>query len=82
MPYKNPLSLDFPGLTFGGRLNEVILLAEGVFILDEKTQEKRLIEEIKAGTTVKVLLVSEPVTTRSLPPQIPGNSIAQILMSE
>lgn len=62
--------------------DEVILLTKGVSILDEKTQEKRLIEEIKAGTTVKVFLVSEPVTTRSLPPQIPGNSIIKILVSE
>ncbi|MEG0496718.1 MAG: hypothetical protein RR439_00900 [Carnobacterium sp.] len=62
--------------------DEVVLLAEGVPILDEKTSEKRLVEDIKAGTTITVFLVPEPITTMSIPPQIPGNSIVEILISE
>lgn len=62
--------------------DEVILLTEGVSILDKKTQEERSIENIKAGSTITVFLVPEPITTRSLPPQIPGNSIVNILINE
>lgn len=62
--------------------DEVILLTEGVSILDKKTQEERSIEDIKAGSTITVFLVPEPITTRSLPPQIPGNSIVNILINE
>lgn len=62
--------------------DEVVLLAEGVPILDEKTSEKRLVEDIKVGTTITVFLVPEPITTMSIPPQIPGNSIVEILISE
>lgn len=62
--------------------DEVILSAEGVPILDEETQEEILIEDIKAGSTITVFLVPEPITTMSIPPQIPGNSIVKILISE
>lgn len=62
--------------------NEVILLTGGVPILDEKTQEKRLVEDIKAGTTITVFLEPNAITTMSLPPQIPGNSIVKILITE
>lgn len=62
--------------------DEVILLTEGVSILDKKTPEERSIEDIKAGSTITVFLVPEPITTRSLPPQIPGNSIVNILINE
>lgn len=62
--------------------DEVILLTEGVPILNAETHEKATIEDIKAGTSVTVLLVPEPITTRSLPPQIPGNSILKILVSK
>ncbi len=62
--------------------DEVILSAEGVPILDEKTQEEILIEDITAGSTITVFLVPEPITTMSIPPQIPGNSIVKILITE
>lgn len=62
--------------------DEVILLVEGVPILDEKTSKKRLVEDIKAGTTITVFLVPEPIMTMSIPPQIPGNSIVEILINE
>ncbi|WP_414839629.1 hypothetical protein [Carnobacterium sp. TMP28] len=62
--------------------DEVILSAEGVPILDEKTQKEILIEDITAGSTITVFLVPEPITTMSIPPQIPGNSIVKILVSE
>ncbi len=62
--------------------DEVILLVEGVPILDEKTSKKRLVEDIKAGTTITVFLVPEPIMTLSIPPQIPGNSIVEILINE
>ena len=35
-------------------------------------------EDYPKGTKLKVTLVPMPVTTRSLPPQIPGNSIVSI----
>lgn len=60
--------------------DEVVLLTKDVPILTAKTREKLNVDEIKAGTTVTVMLVTEPITTRSLPPQIPGNSIIQILV--
>ncbi|WP_313467157.1 hypothetical protein [Carnobacterium sp.] len=60
--------------------DEVVLLTEGVPILTAETHEKLSVDEIKAGTIVTVMLVTEPITTRSLPPQIPGNSILQILV--
>lgn len=60
--------------------DEVVLLTEGVPILTAETHEKLSVDEIKVGTTVTVMLVTEPITTRSLPPQIPGNSIIQILV--
>ena len=62
--------------------DEVILLVEGVPILDEKTSKKLLVEDIKAGTTITVFLVPEPIMTMSIPPQIPGNSIVEILINE
>lgn len=62
--------------------DEVILLVGGVPILDEKTQEMRLVEEIKAGTTITVFLEPNPIATMSIPPQIPGNSISKILITE
>lgn len=62
--------------------DEVILLVGGVPILDEKTQETRLVEEIKAGTTITVFLEPNPIATMSIPPQIPGNSISKILIIE
>lgn len=62
--------------------DEVILLVGGVPILDEKTQETRLVEEIKAGTTITVFLEPNPIATMSIPSQIPGNSIVKILITE
>lgn len=62
--------------------DEVILLVGGVPILDEKTQETLLVEEIESGTTITVFLEPHPIATMSIPPQIPGNSIVKILITE
>ncbi|ALV22694.1 hypothetical protein [Carnobacterium antarcticum] len=62
--------------------DEVILLTKEVPLLNAETHEKVNVEDIKAGTSVTVFLIPEPITTRSLPPQIPGNSILKILVSK
>ena len=59
---------------------EVILLTEGADIKSEETNKSVKVEDVKAGSKIKVTLTDKAVTTSSIPPQIPGESIMEILV--
>ena len=59
---------------------EVVLLTDGSNVFDGKTNEKISLDEIKAGTNLEVTLAAEPVSTMSIPPQIPGKDVHKIVV--
>ena len=58
--------------------DEVILLLDGVDLVDKNTGEMLSVEDIKIGDTVNVLLIKDTPITMSLPAQIPGMGIVKI----
>jgi hypothetical protein len=52
--------------------DEVILLLDGVDLVDKNTGESLSVEDIKIGDTVNVLLIKDTPITMSLTAQIPG----------
>lgn len=59
---------------------EVVLLTDGSNVFDGKTNEKISLDEIKAGTNLEVTVAAEPISTMSLPPQIPGKDVYKIVV--
>ncbi|MCO6017850.1 MULTISPECIES: hypothetical protein [Carnobacterium] len=62
--------------------NDVILITDGTNLLNAKTKEKVDMIDVKTGMTVKVTLAKEPISTMSLPPQIPGKDVYEIAVVE
>lgn len=62
--------------------NDVILITDGTNLINEKTKEKVDMIDVKSGMTVKITLAKEPISTMSLPPQIPGKDVYQIAVVE
>ncbi|ANZ99884.1 hypothetical protein CKN82_09485 [Carnobacterium divergens] len=62
--------------------NDVILITDGTNLLNAKTKEKVDMIDVKSGMTVKITLAKEPVSTMSLPPQIPGKDVYKIVVVE
>lgn len=67
--------------TEANSFDEVVLLMEGVEILDKDTGETLSVEEVKEGAVVDVLLIKNAPTTMSLPAQIPGMGILKVEVS-
>lgn len=59
--------------------DEVVLLTEGVLIVDGNDQTVP-IEKIEAGATIEVTLLTNSPVASSLPPQIPGMSMVKIVV--
>lgn len=59
--------------------DEVVLLTEGVEIVDSSDKEVTL-DQINAGDTIEVTLIENSPIASSLPPQIPGMAIVKIVV--
>lgn len=59
--------------------DEVVLLTEGVTIVDGSDKEIS-VDQIKVGDTIKVTLIKNSPVASSLPPQIPGMSMIKIVV--
>lgn len=66
-------------------LNEESILMEGlepvdadVAVIEEVVLLTAPLAELEVGDTLEVILVENAPMTRSLPPQIPGNSIVEV----
>lgn len=58
--------------------DEVVLLMEGVTLIESDSGDALELSEINEGDLVKVVLKENAPTTMSLPPQIPGNAIISV----
>lgn len=58
---------------------EVILLTDGSNVVSEGN-EKISLDELKVGSELEVTLAAEPVSTMSIPPQIPGDSVHKVVL--
>lgn len=56
----------------------VVLLAKNAELSD-KSGKTLKISDFKAGDKIQTVLSDKPIMTMSLPPQIPGNSIKEII---
>ncbi|MGX7418774.1 hypothetical protein ACWOFR_08185 [Carnobacterium gallinarum] len=59
--------------------DEVVLLTDGSNVLNEG-KEKVSLDDIKTGATLEVTLAVEPISTMSMPPQIPGRDVYEIVV--
>ena len=58
--------------------DEVILLMEGVTLVEQESGGSIDISDIKEGDMVSVTLIEHAPTTMSIPPQIPGMGIVKV----
>ena len=58
--------------------DEVILLMEGVTLVEQESGDSIDISDIKEGDMVSVTLIEHAPTTMSIPPQIPGMGIVKV----
>lgn len=58
--------------------DEVFLLMEGVTLIESDTGDALELSDINEGDLVSVILKEHTPTTKSIPPQIPGNSIISV----
>lgn len=60
--------------------DQVVLLTDGSNVLNKETKEAVSLDEIKAGTTLEVTLAARPISTMSIPPQIAGRDVHEVLV--
>lgn len=73
------LESDHPKADSGLFCEELILLTEGVTVVDENDVEKS-IDGLKKGDKLKVVTPVVVPMTNSIPPQIPGRSLYEVII--
>lgn len=58
--------------------DEVVLLTEGVTLIEQESGDAINLSDINEGDTISVTLIEHAPTTMSLPPQIAGMGIVKI----
>lgn len=75
----NLISVDSTNETPEIFKDDVVLLTDGSNVFNGNN-EKISLDEIKLGDEVEIAVDADPVSTMSIPPQIPGNAIHKIIL--